>query len=165
MKRFSLVALFSAAMLFFAISCGQRDTDDPSRLGEEEMGDQPQTQMEDQTMEENKFWTTDRDYTFEQKDQFKEDVETALAKLDSEIMALETEAQNATGETKEFYNEKINELKDQSTEIKSEMNEFANVNEENWEDFKDGIASTWTDVENSYEQLARETRTEQDKVY
>jgi peptidoglycan hydrolase CwlO-like protein len=139
------------------VSCGDTSRDD-ERLGETGTADE---YMED----DNVFWTSDRDYTYEDRDQFREDVNEAVTKLDNEIQNLQQEADQAGEDAKQMYNERISELKSHRDNLNSKMNDFASVTEENWEDFKSGISSTWDDIENSYDQMARDIENNTNNVY
>ena len=166
MKRYGLlIVLFSTAILFFASSCG-RDVDESGKDDEmtyenrdEGMGDQ--TVIEDK----NQFWTTDRDYTFEQRSEFRNDVNAAIERLDNKINDLEQHSANATGDTKEWYKDRIAELKDHRSEIQEDLQDFAKITADNWDSFKSGITSTWNDIEDSYSEMARDDRMMDDQRY
>ena len=159
MKR--KIFLFAALLVipFLVFSCGESSRDD-ERFGETDMPGE-----EEAMGEENTFWTSDRDYAFEEKDQFKQDVDEALVKLDGEIQTMEQNASEATSKTKQWYNEQIANLKTHRDHINNKLAEFANVTEENWEDFKGEIVSAWDDIENSWDQMAREIEEDKDKQY
>jgi uncharacterized coiled-coil DUF342 family protein len=149
-KIFLFASLFVIPLLI--ISCSETSRED-ERLGE--------TGMEN----ENVFWPSDRDYVFEEKNQFEQDVNEGISKLDDEIQNLQQEADLSTEQTKQMYNERISELKTYRDNLNSKIKDIAAVTEENWEDFKTEITSVWNDVENSYDQMAREIEDNKDKVY
>jgi len=151
MKR-KIFLFVSLVIPFLIISCSETSRED-ERMGETGMG------------EENVFWTSDRDYIFEEKNDFKNDVDESLAKLDEEIQNLQQDADQATSETKQIYTERIAELKTHRDHINGKIKDVAAVTEDNWEDFKSEITSAWDDIENSYNQIAREIEEDKDKVY
>src|SRR3972149_10578733 len=141
-KIFLFISLF--VISFLIISCTETSRED-ERLGE--------TGMEEDFMEEESvFWTSDRNYAFEEKDQFQQDVNEAISKLDEEIQNLQQEANQSTEETKQMYNERISELKTYRDNLNSKMKDIDAVTEEIWENFKSEITSAWDDIENSYDQ-------------
>jgi hypothetical protein len=151
-----LIILFSAAILFFAASCG-RDADDANN--EDDISLENRDGIDDQqtTLQyENQFWTSHRDYTFDQRTEFRDDVNTALNRLNRKITDLEETAANAAGDTKEWYNNRIADLKDQRSEIQKDLDAFNKVTADSWDDFKSGITSTWKDIENSWSQMVQE---------
>ncbi|RPI72810.1 MAG: hypothetical protein EHM47_07440 [Ignavibacteriales bacterium] len=151
-----IISLLFTAMLFFITSCGQNadDTDDITLEDRDDV-------LEDQTMmqdHENEFWTVDRDYTYDQRSEFRNDLNSAIERLDNRINKLETHAANTTGDTKDWYNDRIEELKEHRAEIQEDLNEFNDVKEDNWDDFKSGIVSGWNDIEDSWDEMVRDDR-------
>jgi hypothetical protein len=157
--------LFFTAILFFVGSCG-RSADDASK--EDEMTNEEKDQgMGDQqtTMQENQFWTSDRDYTFDQRTEFRDDVNAALDRLNNKIIDLEESVASAAGDTKEWYNDRIAELKDHRSEIQKDMKNFEKTTADNWDSFKSGITTHWNDVEHSYSEMAQDERMQGDQRY
>jgi hypothetical protein len=165
MKRNSLlVILLFAAMLFFVGSCG-RSADDASEQ-DDMTNDETDLGMQDQTtIQENQFWTYNRDYTFDQRNEFRDDVNAAVERLNDKITDLEESAATATVDTKEWYNDRIEELKDQRTEIQNEMQKFNKLTADNWNSFKSAITSTWNDIEHSWNQMVQDDRMQGDRRY
>lgn len=157
--------LFLSMFMFLVSSCGRdandTTTDDDLTIGEQDnrMGDQ--TTMTD----ENNFWTYDRDYTYDQKTEFREDVNASLDRLNQRINELETKAQNSTGDTKEWYNDRAEELKDKRSEIEEDMNDFDSATEETWNDFKSGVTTAWNEIEESWNNIANDERFEEEGQY
>ncbi len=167
MKRNGLlIILFFTAILFFVGSCG-RSADDASQEDEmtNEEKDQGMNDQQTNMQEENQFWTANRDYTFDQRTEFREDVNAAHDRLNNKIIDLEETGANAVGDTKEWYNDRIAELKEHRSEIQKEIKNFDKVTAENWDSFKSGITSTWNDIEQSWSQMAEDERMQGDKRY
>lgn len=161
-----LIILFSSAILFFTGSCG-READDASNEDDMSYENRDQGIGDQQTtmQAENQFWTSNRDYTFDQRNEFRDDVNSAIDRLNSKITDLEESAASATGDTKEWYNDRVAELKDQRSEIQKELEDFEKVTADNWDSFKSGITSTWNDIEDSYSEMARDDRMMDDQRY
>jgi len=111
----------------------------------------------------NDFWDEDRDFSYDQRAEYRTEVNRSMEKLDAEIARLESRAENASADTKEDINERITELKDRRDAIQNRMNTFADVQEDKWEDFKDGINDAWTDVEDSYDKIVRDLGDDEDE--
>ena len=158
-KGFFLI-LFFTTILFFISSCG-READDTTM--DDEMTSE---NISDQTItDENDFWTYERDYTFEQRNQFREDVNAAVVRLNEKINELAVHAANASGDTKVWYNDRIEELKEQRSEIENNMQNFDNITANAWNDFKTGITTAWNEIEESWNQIASDDRLNKDKQY
>jgi|SRR5690554_638676 len=167
MKKHKIfIGLLFTAMLFFITSCG-RQADDP--MQEDELGydNREIPEQQDQTMQtdENEFWTAERNYSYEERDEFRSEVNASIERLDNKISELESHAANVTGDTKQWYNDRIEELREQRSEIEQKLQEFDSVNEEDWDSFRSDIVSAWDDIEDSWDQMAQDDRMQQDGVY
>jgi hypothetical protein len=160
----SLVMLFGISILFLFTSCGRQaddtTTDDDVTIDQRD-GVTDNTITND-TEDENHFWTTDREYTYDQRNEFRSDVNSALDRLNARINELEQRAANSTDDTKEWYNERVDELKEKRAEIQKDMRDFDNTKEDDWEDFRGSITSAWEDIESSWDQMARDDRMQED---
>jgi hypothetical protein len=163
MKRHGIfMVLFFTSIMFFISSCG-RDADDTTI--DDETYNEDNTINDNTMTEDNYFWTTDRDYTFDQKTEFREDVNASLDRLNQRIDEMERKAENSSGETKEWYNDRVEELKDKRSEIENDMKDFDNVTEDTWNDFKSGVASAWDEIEESWNDIANDDRYDGDGQY
>ncbi len=165
MKRNGLmIILFLSTILFFVSSCGRNNADNASN--EDQMNSGNNTSMNDQTtIHQNQFWISDRDYTFDQRNDFRDDVNAAIDRLNNKINTLEEKASNTAGDIKEWYNDRISELKDQRAEIQKDMQNFRSVTADKWNDFKADISSAWNDIEDSYNKMVQDDRMKVDQRY
>lgn len=99
------------------------------------------------------FWTYDRDYTYEQREEFKRDVEQAKAKLNQEITRLENEAKTASDDRKDWYEDQIADLKEKRDDLDEEWKDYNNTTADTWDDFKSSVKSVWEDIEDSWEDV------------
>ena len=151
MKRYIFGSfLFLLTTSFFLAACDTRTEDETAMDDTDQVMKSPHNNMSDTS---SYFWTYDRDYTYAERDQFERDVKEAKAKLDQEIARLESKAESSTGETKEWYNEKAEDLKEERAELDNNWKEFGNTTEENWDDFKESVSSTWNDIEDSWNDI------------
>jgi hypothetical protein len=97
----------------------------------------------------NKIWVDTKDYTYAQKDQFKQHIDSAKTELDHRIKELQQKAENASGNAKAEYNESVEKLKDERSYLDKKMNDIDNVSKDNWDDFKSGVNSAWNDINNT----------------
>lgn len=150
MKRYIFGSfLFLLTTSFFLAACDTR-TEDETAMDDTDQVMESQNNMTDTS---KYFWTYDKDYTYAERDQFERDVKQAKAKLDQEIARLESKAESSTGETKEWYNEKAEDLKEERAELDNNWKEFENATEENWDDFKESVSGTWNDIEDSWNDI------------
>jgi peptidoglycan hydrolase CwlO-like protein len=99
-----------------------------------------------------------RDYTYDQREDFKRDVERAIDRLDERIDRLEDRADDAEGQEKQMYERRINELKAQRDRLENEIDRIDDVDENTWNDFKSGVKSAWTDVKNTWNEATDELK-------
>jgi hypothetical protein len=112
------------------------------------------------------FYDDSRDYSYAERNQFRQDIQEAKNRLDQEITRLEshiagTPDQRTTDDRtitidpdrREDYTERLNELKTERDRLDAEMRGFNRVTEDNWDDFKSNVESAWSDVESTYEDL------------
>jgi hypothetical protein len=165
MKRNGLfIVLFFTAVMFLVNSCGREAED--TTIDDEMTYDERDNRMGDRTMtDQNNFWTYDRDYNYEQRSEFREDVNASLDRLNQRIDELETKAENSTGDTKEWYNDRADELKDKRSEIEEDMRDFDDVTQDAWDDFKSGVTTAWNEIEETWNNIATDDRFEEDGQY
>ena len=96
------------------------------------------------------IWNNTKNYSFEQKEKFKNDVEKAREKLNNKIDELQKKAGLTTGNAKANYNKGIEKLKEEREVLNKKMSDFNNVTEQNWNDFKSGVTSVWRDIEKTW---------------
>jgi peptidoglycan hydrolase CwlO-like protein len=96
------------------------------------------------------FFDDNRDYTYQERNQFRQDVQEARNRLDQEITRLENQLNNVDADRREDHRENINDLKRERDELDMEMKAFERTTEDNWEEFRDNVQSAWSDVEDTY---------------
>jgi gas vesicle protein len=155
MKSTKLISLFLGIALIVTLAACEQRTDD-TRYDD---GDDVviQNNMRD-TDTSNYFWTYDRDYTYEQREEFRRDVEQAKAKLNQEITRLENEARTAPEDKQEWYNDQIAELKEKRDDLDEEWGDYNNTTADTWDDFKSSVQSVWEDIEDSWQDVKDEMR-------
>jgi len=99
----------------------------------------------------NIFWNSNKDYTYEQKDQFKKDNETAKEKLNNKIDELQRIAGNTRGNASIKCDKSVKDLKEEREYLNKKMSDFNEVTQDNWNDFKSGINSVWDEIDDTWE--------------
>lgn len=139
-KNFIYISFFSLLIAFLLISCT--------------------TQKERKNVNKNipainqntsSIWRNSKNYTYEQKELFKTDVENAKKKLNDKINELRKKASVSWGNVKENYNDGIEKLVVERGLLNKKMSDFNSITKENWNDFKSGVNSAWSDIEKTWE--------------
>jgi peptidoglycan hydrolase CwlO-like protein len=105
------------------------------------------------------FFDDSRDYSYEERNQFRQDVQESKNRLDQEISRLESHigtTATTDPDTRDDHQEKFNELRTNRDRLEAEMRGFNRATNDNWDDFRSNVQSAWNDVEDSYEDLLNE---------
>ncbi|MFO7446823.1 MAG: hypothetical protein R6W90_10680 [Ignavibacteriaceae bacterium] len=153
MKKKMFFSLVVAALFAIGLSaCGDNRTPDDTMDG---TGMNDNTMMQDEGTQVT-FWDENTDFTYTDREQYRESLNAAVDKLDDQIDRLEDRADNATGENKQMIEQRIDQLKERRSQIENRLNDWANITEDEWENFKSDINTAWNDVQDSFDQIARD---------
>ena len=119
-KSFFYLLIFLLSALFAFTGCDTRD-DEMNEM--DRMEGQNETMMED-TDDRKVFLVRDRDYTYDERNEWRTNIDNAVNEIDREIQRLEAEAANAEGEAKEQYNQAIADLRERKNELISSLMGF-----------------------------------------
>jgi len=138
-KNFIYISFFCLLILFLLVSCG---THTERRSGNKK----------DSAVNKNisLIWNNTKDYTYEQKEQFKIDVENAKKKLSNKIDELRKQASVSSGNAKENYNDGVQRLVEEREFLNKKMSDFNEITNENWDHFKSGVNFAWKDIEKTW---------------
>jgi dsDNA-specific endonuclease/ATPase MutS2/predicted small secreted protein len=171
MKKTLLFPLLMAAMLSFVFTaCDTRQGDRDDATTEERgtdtytPGTEDNTGMRTETEREFMFFDDEKEYTYENRDEFRQDVQAARTKLDQEINRLETQSANVSSDAREEYREKINDLKETRDELDKDMKGFNRATADNWEEFESEVKSSWNDVEDTFKDVRDDVHEELEDV-
>jgi len=164
MKRqriFSLILSIVLSLTLLACNTDrtEENTDDTSNIDKPAINDNTGDVVTDDGTRVT-FWNTDRDYTYTERDAYKEELQAAVDRLDKQIDMLEDRADNATGETKQNLEKRIDQLKEHRTNIENKINDWANITESEWDGFKSDVKTAWNDIQNSYNEVVRDITTD-----
>ena len=76
------------------------------------------------------------DYTYAQKAQFAENLEARVTALDKELDLLSTRIEQANDEFKAQAKPKLQALRDQTAQLKTQLDQVKNANESTWDSVK-----------------------------
>jgi peptidoglycan hydrolase CwlO-like protein len=99
-----------------------------------------------------------RDYTYNERDAFKSDIDRAMDRLDERIDMIEDRADDATGDMKDAYEKRIEDLKAKRDNVEKRMDGFDEVTDANWNQFKSNIRTAWMDVKSDVDQFGKELK-------
>jgi peptidoglycan hydrolase CwlO-like protein len=158
MKKTFLIQFFVIAILALGlVACDTRQDRDVTTddRGTDTYTPGTGTDMETRTETQRDYYFFDdsRDYTYAERNEFRQDIQESRNQLDQEITRLESELDNVSADQREEHREKINELKDKRDKLDAEIKGFDRTTEDNWDEFKDNVTSAWNDVEDSYEEV------------
>jgi hypothetical protein len=134
--NFIYMSFFSLLISFLLISCGTNT--------ERETGFKKDSAVSKNI---SLIWNNTKEYTYEQKEQFKIDVENAEKKLNNKIDELRKKASVSSGNAKENYNDGVQRLVEEREFLNKKMSDFNDINNENWNHFKSGVNFAWKDID------------------
>lgn len=150
---FLLMLSFSTALIF--TGCDTRDDDMEDRMEEID-----ETRVE---QDRKVFFVRDREYTYNDRDQYRIDLREAQREIDREIERLEARAANAEDDAKEEYNEAIEDLRERRNDLDNRLERLGKVTEEEWNEFRSDVSSWFDDLEREYNEVLRKMRTDDDR--
>jgi hypothetical protein len=143
-KNFIYISFFSLLISFLLVSCGTQK-------------EREARHKNDSAVNKNIgfIWDNTKNYTFEQKRQFKKDVENTEKKLNDKIDELRKKASVSWGNTKENYNDGVEKLVEEREFLNKKMSDLNDITKENWNDFKSGVNSAWKDIDKTWKDIMK----------
>ncbi|MFK7755630.1 MAG: hypothetical protein AB8B53_01720 [Flavobacteriales bacterium] len=87
------------------------------------------------------------------KEEVKTELKGQLDKLFVKIDELEAKKDQATGEAKELYSEKLQDLKDTTIDLKTKYDSLLEASEEKWEEIKDTLSDSLSSFKEGFSKL------------
>ena len=88
----------------------------------------------------------DKAYSYEQREDFRRDMDIALQKLDARVEELKVKAASATEDAKEGFQTLIDDAKVRSADLRRELSEIGSSTREGWNDFTRKFRSSMDDL-------------------
>ncbi|MCF6147807.1 MAG: hypothetical protein E3K37_04020 [Candidatus Kuenenia sp.] len=133
-------------VLFLMVSCGN----EKSEKTETEITAKNVQRKTQETLE------TTQAYLKQGQEKFAMDIEYKLNAIEEKIEQLEKRAENATAETKDKYNEIVEELHQRRDVARDKLDELKSAGIDVWEDLKFGMNVAYTDLENFFNKAVSE---------
>lgn len=87
------------------------------------------------------------------KEEIKSELKGQLDKLFTKIDELEVKKDEATGEAKALYAEKLQDLKDTKEDLKTKYDSLLEASEEKWEEIKDSLSDSMESFKEGFSKL------------
>lgn len=87
-----------------------------------------------------------KDYTYDQRDNFRSDMERAIDKLEARLKELRAKASSAGKELKAETKELIDDIEAKLPEMRKNLAEAGDATKEGWQDFKRKFHDTFDDL-------------------
>ena len=108
------------------------------------------TSSEDLKEEMHEAWEAFKSYMADQKHKAVEHGKDLLQKADAEIEVLENNAAKASDDTKTWYREEINKLKQKRANAAEKLDELENSTSDSWDATKEGFVKAYEDLYDAY---------------
>ncbi len=106
------------------------------------------------------FFVINKDYSFDEKDDYKNQLNKGITDIDNEINKLQGEAEKVKGDTKKRYHELISDLKDKKEILKEQSAKVDDQTKESWVRFKSNVNNTWNELENDWDKMMTDIKRE-----
>ena len=154
--KFAGASLLGSTLILSA--CAQSEDDTQTRAAEmmSEAGATVTAASEQATDAIAEAWEDLRDYSFAQREEFDEQAEAMLARLDAEIS--EAQAEVASAEAEDSRSEAWEMLKDSRTTLGEKVEAIGDATASTWESVKQQVFAAWDQAQAAYhEAVADET--------
>jgi archaellum component FlaC len=106
--------------------------------------EQTTSQQMDEVQSETKAAAQDmKDYSYAQKDAFVKDMQSQLTALDQDLDKLSAKIDNSSDAIKADAKPKLQALRDQAAQLKTQLDAARNATESTWDSVKSGCAKTY----------------------
>jgi hypothetical protein len=168
MKRSIWLSFFlSVLTLMILTGCDTRRddnrVDDRTTVTDENKKDATGTDMNTDNRNTDKditLFEKNHDYTYDQRDQFKSDVDNAFDRIDERIDHIGDKIDDMSGQTKDMYNKKLDAIKDKRDKLEKRMDNFDNTKDNNWNQFKSSFRTAWMDLRSDIDKLGKDVGSE-----
>ena len=145
MKRLrsnALLGIALAGVFAFGVACSDDDSDDD--LGPLETPSVPETVLPNPP-------ASDTEQT---KDEFVDDVNNQIDKMEDRIAEIEQDSDGLTGDAKEEADQQVEELKEGVNDLRNRLTEFEGANDEDAEAIREDIEGKLNEAQSEIEELA-----------
>ncbi len=106
--------------------------------------------------ERDMLFENNRDYTYEERDIFKSDVDKAMDRIDDRIDMLDDKIGDAAETQKAAYETRIKAIKDKRDNLEKRMDDFDEMKDNNWNQFKSSFRTAWMDLKNDVDKASKD---------
>jgi len=136
------MAISVAGVLAFGIACSDDDGDND--LGPLETPSVPETVLP----------TPPASDVEENRDDFVDDVNNQIDKMEDRIAEIESESDGMSGDAKEEADRQVDELKNKVNDLRNRLAEFEGADDEDVQEVRDDIENTLNEAQTEIESLA-----------
>jgi len=121
-----------------------------------------QTTAEDVTRETREAAQTAADYSKQQAEKFRREVEDNLAKLDAKIETLKKRGTELSGEARQEWQAKMDRVSEKREAMESKLRTLQDASADAWDEIRQGVTGAWGDLETAYRKAAAEFENAED---
>ena len=142
LTKTAVMAMTLAGVLAFGIACSDDD-------GDNDLGP-----LETPSVPENVLPTPPASGVEDDRDDFVNDVNNQIDKMEDRIAEIEAESDTMTGDAKEEADRQVEELKNAVSDLRNRLTEFKGANDGRAQEIKDDIENTLNEAQTEIESLA-----------
>jgi peptidoglycan hydrolase CwlO-like protein len=136
--------LFIPAVLFVGLAAGCQSSTDRPAAGAQKQGDSNE--------ESTRPLQTAEDFSYAQKDEFVEEMQGTLTRIQKELDRLTADVATARGAAKAEAEDKVRALREEATRASQQLEEAKTATEATWGDVKGRIRRSLGELEDSFQQ-------------
>lgn len=98
-------------------------------------------------------WNDIQDATYDERASFRSGLEQMSSRIDNQIDQWSDRASALPEQSREAWNNSLEELKEARADLNNELEELGDATEDNWEEAKQEAGEAWNRVQNAYDDL------------
>lgn len=157
-SKIVLSLLLSMFMLFMFTSCSDKNNEKMNVIDRTAVNDN----MDPGATKNNSvvIFQYNENYSFAQRDELRDDLKDAIDNLNNKIDDMQNKVNSASQETQDWYNNKIDELKEERENLKDKVDKIDNTSEQNWDEFQANLKSDWNNIQESWNKIIDRMKSE-----
>lgn len=146
--------ILSAFMLFIFTSCQNRNQannpgNDMNQNDNNLHENNPNANLNQPVV----IWDFNKNYTYDQKDQLKDDFNNAMDQLDDRMGKFEDKVDSASKVTQDWYNDRIKQFKEKKESLNDEIDKIDDTKRADWDKFQANLKTGWIELQNSWNDI------------
>lgn len=140
-------------MLFIFISCTNRDNEHTPGNATHRRGNMNENNPEASINRSEIIYDFNRNYAFDQKDELKDDLNTAIDRLNKRMDKVKDMVDSSSKQTQNWYNDKKDQFDAQKDSLKDKIGKIDDAKRADWNNFQSKLKDDWNNLQKSFNNM------------